>query len=270
MGAFIKVPYEPAYPPIRELFRPDIGYTLCSSDLDRADVQVVAWDSNCAGLKAILKEGLDLHLANAAGMFKLDITLDRLRDPAQVELLSARYKTQRQLAKNGCHLINYAGGDQTLAITLGISLRQAAEFREKYLILYPEIEDWHRRIFRQLVRDQRVHNAWGYHRIYFGRITDNLIKEAAAWIGQSTVAITINKCWEALENAVPEPDCEVLLQVHDELIYQVLTAKFKRLKPAIYKAFHSVVIPYEDPLTIPAGLKTSLQSWGNAKPESWS
>jgi len=55
-----------------------------------------------------------------------------------------------------------------------------------------------------------------------------------------------------------------LLQVHDSLAGQFPTIQrdycLKRMKEEA-----RIVIPYEDPLVIPVGLKTSLTSWGDCK-----
>jgi DNA polymerase-1 len=259
-------PIDVTYPPIRKIFIPDPGYTLCASDLDRADAQVVAWDSGCETLKALLKEGLDIHLYNAGLIFNLDISFEQLRDPARVSELEKLYAPQRQLTKAGVHATNYLVHEKTLASTLGISISEAAAFKKTYFQKYPEIKSWHERVWLDLLRDGKVTNAFGYHIYHFGRLSDSDLKNYVAWIPQSTVALTINHGWDQLEELVPV--AVVLLQVHDELIYQIPTTELQSLKPTIRKAFR-VRIPYPDPLFIPAGLKTSTVSWGDVRTESW-
>jgi DNA polymerase-1 len=249
------------------MFTPDPGYTLCASDLDRADLQVVAWDSGCEALKTILKEGLDVHLYNVGVYFKKDITFDQLRDPERVRGLMKLYGDLRNTkAKAGQHALNYLVHVKTLSTMLGVSISEATEIHNKHFSMYPEIKEWHQKLWLDLLRENRVRNPFGYHIIHFGRLSENDLKDYVAWIPQSTVAITINKCWAQLEEMVSE--ALVLLQVHDELIYQVPTAKLQVLKPKIREAFR-VRIPYPDPLFIPAGLKTSTVSWGDAREEGW-
>jgi len=156
--------------------------------------------------------------------------------------------------------------EKTLAKTLSITISEAARFKRTYFSKYPEIKSWHERIWLDLLRDGKVSNAFGYHIYHFGRLTENDLKNYVAWIPQSTVALTINKCWARLEDTVAE--AIVLLQVHDELIYQIPSVSLPHLKPSIREAFH-IRIPYPDPLYIPAGLKTSTKSWGDVKTESW-
>jgi DNA polymerase-1 len=259
-------PYKARFPNVREIFVPDPGYILCASDLDRADLQVVAWDSGCTLLKQLLKEGLDVHLYNAGHAYNLDISLDRLRDPAEVDLLSVQYKRERNLAKAGGHATNYLVHAATLATHLGVTEPEAQAFIDNHFARYPEIRDWHKRVWHEILTEQCTRNAFGFVSRYFDRITEKTLGEAVAWIPQSTVGLIINKAWERMDHLVPA--AEVLLQVHDELIYQVPEDSLAELKPALKESFQ-VVVPYEDPLIIPAGLKTSSRSWAHVKSTSW-
>ena len=61
-----------------------------------------------------------------------------------------------------------------------------------------------------------------------------------------------------------EPRIDVLIQVHDSLVGQFDKALLAEMLPII-KRHLSVVVPYDDPLIIPIGVKTSEVSWGNCK-----
>jgi hypothetical protein len=54
---------------------------------------------------------------------------------------------------------------------------------------------------------------------------------------------------------------QVLLQVHDSLAGQFLTHQANKLLPLI-RQHSQIIVPYEDPLIIPVGIKTSTVSWG--------
>jgi DNA polymerase-1 len=262
----VQHPFVAEFPNVREMFTPDPGYTLCATDLDRADLQVVAWDSGCETIKQLLKEGLDVHLYNAGRAFHLDIPIDRLRDPDEATLLAKRHKKERNRAKAGGHATNYIVQAKRLSEVLGITEQEAQDFIDWYFGEYPEIKEWHQRIWHEICVNQYITNAFGYVSRYFNRINDATLREAVAWIPQSTVGLTINKAWDQLELA--SPVVQVILQVHDELIYQVPTNLLQSLKPTLKSAFN-VRIPYDDPLVIPAGLKTSTISWGHVENESW-
>lgn len=92
-------------PNVRKLFIPDTGYTFFDMDLDRADLQVVVWESGEEELKAALRLGVDMHLLNA-------YTLANRTLPDLAELVEGHprylehrvpYKKERQLAKSFIH-----------------------------------------------------------------------------------------------------------------------------------------------------------------------
>lgn len=60
----------PKCPNVKELFRPDPGYILWDADLEQADAQIVAWESDDDILKEIFRDpNLDLHTENAKMIF---------------------------------------------------------------------------------------------------------------------------------------------------------------------------------------------------------
>lgn len=126
---------------------------------------------------------------------------------------------------------------------------------------HPGIKTWHDRVEDQIKRFRFVENRFGYRWYIFDRL-DAILPEAIAWIPQSTVSIVINRIWMNIYEQLPE--VEVLLQVHDSLCGQFLTSQKETLLPKIKNAGR-VTIPYEDPLVIPFGLKTSEVSWGEVK-----
>lgn len=92
-------------PNVRNTFIPDPGYTIFDIDLDRADLQVVVWEADDIDLKRQLRLGVDLHVMNG-------ILLAGKEPPPEDELIEshpnyaehkARYKAERQLAKNFVH-----------------------------------------------------------------------------------------------------------------------------------------------------------------------
>lgn len=223
-------------PNVRKIFIPDAGFTFFDLDLDRADLQVVVWEANDQELKAMLRENVDIHTENAKVL-----------------------GISRQLAKSWVHGTNYGGGPRTMAINCGLTVREAEAMQQRWFGAHPGIKSWHTRVEKQLHTKRFVENRYGFRRFYFDRI-EGMLPEALAWIPQSTVAITINKTWLNIHNNLP--DVQVLLQVHDSLAGQMPTHMVQSLLPQI-KHQAAIIIPYEEPLTIPIGIKTSATSWGD-------
>ena len=240
-------------PNIRKLFIPDVGCTIFDCDLSGADAQVVAWEADAKLLKQLFREKVKIHAFNARELYGNDAGPDGKREP---------YYSR---TKQGGHLSNYGGTPRTLAATIGISVHEAERFQHRWFELHPEIRGWHRRIESELQTRRFIRNKFGYRRFYFGRV-EELLPEALAWIPQSTVACVTNRAWEAIDREVHE--VAVLLQVHDSLVGQYLTRCEERLLATMYPIMQ-ITVPYDDPLIIPWGLKTSTRSWGDTEERKW-
>jgi DNA polymerase I-like protein with 3'-5' exonuclease and polymerase domains len=230
-------------------------------DLDRADLQVVVWEADDAALKLALRMGVDMHCMNAVDIYRIKgIPIDELVEshPNYPERRGQIGYERRQAAKTGVHAVDYACKERTLAIALGSTVKEAAKFIDDWFAAHPGIKRWHERTEAQLHTKHCVENRYGYRRFYFDRV-EGMLPEALAWVPQSTVAITINKIWHNIYHHLPE--VQVLLQVHDSLAGQ-----FPRGYPiANILPYTRIQIPYEDPLIIPVGFKTSDVSWGDCQ-----
>lgn len=248
-------------PNVRKLFIPDQGYTFFDMDLDRADMQVVVWEADDPELKAALRKGVDMHLLNAITLAGRDLPdMDWLVEGhSEYDKVRSQYKKERQLAKSFIHGTNYGGGPRTMAIAAGITVAQAERFQKMYFGKYPGIKDWHKRTEEQLRTQRFVSNKFGYRRYYFDR-TDGLLPEALAWVPQSTVGCYINRVWMNIYENIPE--VMVLLQVHDSLAGQFPTHKKDSIMARMQVEARKVIVPYDEPLLIPTGIKTSNESWG--------
>ncbi len=239
-GAFSKDPDALVLPNIRSIFIPDPGMTFFDMDLDRADLQVVAWESGEEEFKQMLREGVDMHTENAKAL-----------------------NISRQLAKSWVHGTNYGGGPRTMAKNCGLTIHAAESMRKRWFAIHPGIHAWHIRTENMLRTKRYVENKFGYRRYYFDRV-EGLLPEALAWVPQSTVACVINRAWLNIFNTLGDRGrgpVEILLQVHDSLAGQMPTNQADKLLPLI-KSAAEIRIPYDDPLIIPTGIKTSTQSWG--------
>jgi DNA polymerase-1 len=260
-GVEAKEPEDLELPNIRLMYIPDPGYEFFDMDLDRADLQVVVWESDEEELKAALRLGVDMHLLNA-------YTLAERNLPPLEELVEGHpkypdwripYKKERQLAKSFIHGTNYGGKPNTMSKAAGVTVHQADKFQKIYFSRYPGIKKWHERIQTEINLRRFVTNKFGYRRFYFDR-PEGILPEALAWIPQSTVACVINRAWMNIHNNLQE--VQVLLQVHDSLAGQIpLHLHDWALKRMREEA--RIVVPYSDPLIIPVGIKTSTSSWGD-------
>lgn len=247
-------------PNVRKLIIPDQGFEIASVDLTGADAQTIAWEAGDEDLKTVFKENkIKIHAHNAMRMW-----------PQQCK--TGYEQPYYDLIRTGVHLVNYVGGVDALAAALGVPKWEANSFIEMWFDLHPSIPELHERIQYDLSRTRAIYNKFGYRRFYFDRI-EGLLPQAVAWLGQSTTACVTNRALVRYESHdrgqfVRDLSIESLLQVHDELVFQypiryrhdVLT----QIKPLIH-----ITVPYDDPLIIPWGLKTSLKSWGECEKRNW-
>lgn len=244
-------------PNVRRLFKPDKGMILCDVDLSGADAQVVAWEANDNDLKQAFRNRVDVHNKNGFDVFGPSY------NPSA---RSARKGTVRDELKAAVHGTNYAGGIRTISKDLGWTGEQVNGFQRKWFELHPGIKEWHKRTERDLQTTRRVENKFGYRIIYFDR-PDNLLPKGLAWIPQSTIAGVCARAAVSLSRKVLWAD--ILLQVHDSLVFQIPVSRANRISLQEIRESISIPIPYQDPLTIPWGLALSERSWGDIAKKRW-
>lgn len=236
-------------PSIRRLILPDEGMTLVDADLERADAQFVAWEADEPELKHIFQTGLDIYTDEATWLY----------GPTRS---NSESRERRQRLKSVVHACNYAGKGRTLASTAGVTVAKMEEWiNKRWYGRFPGVPKWHKRVERRLRYERQVKNVWGFRRFYFDDV-DKVLPQALAWLGQSGVAVVINKAMLRIRAEVPAS--QILLQVHDSLLQQVPTDRVEELVPVIMEKM-KIVVPYDDPLVIPVSVKRSDVSWGDVK-----
>lgn len=242
-------------PNIRKIFVPDKGYMIYDADLKGADGQVVAWEANDPELKQWLADGTDMHVKHGIEVGEDDRFL-RL-DPNSYEWHAAR-----QEYKHATHAVHYGASEYAIARhpSIGWTTAKARRYKFRYFQRRPGLKEWQDRTQTDLNLHRTVWNKFGYRIIYFDRV-DNLLPQALAWVPQSTVALTCFK--GALQFRKACPWAEILLQVHDSLVFQVPFAHADRIDDI--RRYLSIPVPYDEPLIIPWGLARSEKSWGDCE-----
>lgn len=237
-------------PNLRSTIVPDYGCTFFDCDLKKADLQVVAWEAEDEKLKQMLREGVDIHSENAKELFG-------------IKEVTPQYYLK---GKTFVHLTNYVGKARTCASKCGITVHQADLLQRRWFQIHPGIKEWHQQIGAQLLATRTIHNKFGYRRIYFDRI-EGVLKDALAWIPQSSVAILISLIQMAMDNDLGDM-VEIQLQGHDSVAGQYRTKDEAIVLPRMLAASR-IAIPYPDPLYIPLELATSTSSWGECEKRPW-
>lgn len=240
-------------PDVRTMFIPDEGYEWFDVDLSKADLRTVVWESDCREMKAMLAEGRDPYIETARE-FHRDPTIKKYNADGT---LNKKYDDFKKFG----HGTHFLGTPQGLAQRIGLTVHEATRTQAWYFGKYPAIKKWQEAFCEEVRRTHRVQNRFGYTFDFFGRIDDSTFREAIAWVPQSTTGCVINRIWMNIHDRYSEL-LEVLMQVHDSLDGQFRIEDRERARAAIEECGR-VVIPYEEPLIIPIGIKTSTKSWGD-------
>lgn len=235
-------------PNVRRLFIPDPGMTMFDTDLDSADLRIVAWESDCKWLKEQFRTGQKPYVS-------------MMKEYYQDDSITKHHKSY-PMFKSTAHGSNYLGTADGMAPRIGLDPKQVQKLQNWYFNLCPEVVKWQNDVKKQVEGRRYIQNVFGYRMYIFDRIQQSTFNEAVAWIPQSSVACLINRVWDNLDRNMPE--CEILIQVHDSLVGQFETHLGDWAERRIIEE-SQVVLPYDDPLIIPMGIATSSESWGHCK-----
>ncbi|MGL4958681.1 MAG: DNA polymerase, partial [Plesiomonas sp.] len=187
-----------------------------AADYSQIELRIMAHLSGDQGLLKAFSEGVDIHRATAAEVFGLD------RDKVSAD--------QRRSAKAINFGLIYGMSAFGLARQLGIGRNEAQRYMDLYFERYPGVLD-----YMESTRTQAT--AQGYVETLFGRrlqLPDinarNGIRRKAAERAainapmQGTAADIIKKAMLAVDQwlrATPELGVRLLMQVHDELVFEI-------------------------------------------------
>lgn len=237
-------------PNVRKMFIPDPGYTMFEADLKGADAQVVAKEAGDLQLLADFKNKADIYSIEAAYAW----------DNKWNSFSTTQKKEQRQHFKICVHGTDYGASAKTLSANTTVPLSVVERFQTHWFTLHPGVKTWQKRTEANLYLNRQARNPFGYRIIYFDRL-EGLLPQALAWIPQSTVAETCFRGILQLEEKCPW--IEVLLQVHDSVVFQVEWRHAQRIEEMQNALLVEIPYPGQDPLVIPWDMKRSEKSWGD-------
>ena len=244
------------------MFIPDPGKVIVDADLSGADAQVVAWEADDAKLKAAFRAGQSVHLMNGEDLLGKEF----IEAEGHHKNPGTHKGRLYEALKRFVHGTNYLSSARNLSLNpaVGWPVNVCDRHQRRWLDeLHPGIRVWHRRVAEQINKSRTIRNAFGYRIVYFDR-PDSVLTQAVAWGPQSTVA---EVCFRgALQLRTGVPWVELLLQVHDSIVFQIPTHRWGEASTLdTIKKHLSVSVPYPDPLTIQWGIVGSETSWGDCK-----
>ena len=200
---------------IRQAFIAEKGKVLLAADYSQVELRIMAHLSGDEGLCEAFSRGLDVHQATASEIFS--VALDKVEPD------------QRRSAKAINFGLIYGMSAFGLAKQLGIGRAEAREYVERYFQRYPGV--------RRYMDDTRMlASEQGYVETLFGRrlylpdikASNGMLRKAAERTAinapmQGTAADIIKQAMVDIDHwlKVAKLDAMMIMQVHDELVFEV-------------------------------------------------
>lgn len=235
---------------LREAFIAPEGHKLISADYSQIELRLVAFAANDTNMLAAFAAGRDIHRTMAAKMKRK--AFEEVTD------------SERRDAKAVNFGIIYGTSAYGLARNQGISVDEAESVIEKYFDEFPGILNY-------MTNAKAFARKFGFVRTFFGRRiwTPEILSKNKAKAGhaeraainapiQGTAADVIKIAMAKTHGLLHGTKTKLLLQVHDELIFEVPDDEVSQIMPAIVSAMASVGDQVGVPLLVEA--KTG-QNW---------
>ncbi|WP_315728926.1 MULTISPECIES: DNA polymerase I [unclassified Bradyrhizobium] len=222
---------------IRRAFIATPGHKLVSADYSQIELRLLAEIADIPVLKQAFKDGLDIHAMTASEMFGVPI-----KDmPSEV----------RRRAKAINFGIIYGISAFGLANQLGIAREEASAYIKRYFERFPGIRDYMDATKEFCRKNGYVTTLFGrkchYPEIKASNASVRAFNERAAINArlQGTAADIIRRAMTRVEEALAQKklSAQMLLQVHDELIFEVPNEEVEATLPVVQHVMQDAPFP---------------------------
>jgi DNA polymerase-1 len=239
---------------IREAFIAPRGWRVLSADYSQIELRIMAHLSGDPGLNRAFGHDEDVHRATAAEVFGV--------------ARKAVTSEQRRVAKMINFGLMYGMSAHGLAQRLGIGRPEAADYVKRYFERYPGVKTYMEATREQAKRDGYVETLFG-RRLYLEYIhAHNAAQRAGAERAainapmQGTAADIIKRAMIAVDAWLQQrdDDAHMLMQVHDELVFEVRTGAVDAVREGVRKRMEGAA-KLSVPLLVGIGVGAN---WGEA------
>ncbi|MCB1421851.1 MAG: DNA polymerase I [Nitratireductor sp.] len=222
---------------IRTAFVAEKGNKLVSADYSQIELRVLAHIADIPQLRQAFADGLDIHAMTASEMFNVP-----------VEGMDPMVRRRAKAINFG---IIYGISAFGLANQLGIERSEASDYIKKYFERFPGIRDY-------MEETKRICRERGYVETIFGRRAHypdikasnpqmRAFNERAAINApiQGSAADIIRRAMVRMDDAIEDAglSARMLLQVHDELIFEIPEGEVEQSLPVICKVMEDAPFP---------------------------
>ncbi|GAA8009963.1 DNA polymerase I [Helicobacter pylori] len=212
-------------------------YCLLGVDYSQIELRLLAHFSQDKDLMDAFLKGRDIHLETSKALFGGDLA-----------------KEKRSIAKSINFGLVYGMGSKKLSETLSIPLNEAKSYIEAYFKRFPSIKDYLNRMKEEILKTSKAFTLLGRYRVFdFTGANDyirgNYLREGVNAIFQGSASDLLKlgmlKVSERFKN---NPSVRLLLQVHDELIFEIEEKNALELQQEIQRILNDEVYPLRVPL----------------------
>ena len=240
---------------IRKAFVAEKGHVLISADYNQIEMRILADLADVKELKKAFNNNEDIHSLTASQIFNIDI--------------KKVTKDQRRKAKAINFGIIYGISQYGLAKQINVSNHEAEEFLNAYFSKFPEIKIYMDRTIKFCRKSGYVSNIFG-RRSHFININDknynvrNFQERAAINAPiQGSAAELMRLAMIRLSKKLNDQQTKMLLQIHDELIFEAPKEEVKRVSKIIIDEMSSVAKSEQHSFSIPLTVDlNSGDNWG--------
>lgn len=218
---------------IRQAFIAPEGRVILAADYSQIELRLMAHFSGDENLTRAFNEGLDIHTATAAEVLG-----------KAVEEVSA---TERRNAKAINFGLLYGMSAFGLAKQLQMSRNEAQDYIDMYFERYPSVKDYMINTRASAVEHGYVETILG-RKLYTPDInhSNRMVKQGAERAAinaplQGSAADLIKLAMIAVDKVLPKEQAKMLLQVHDELVFEVDADKVADIRQLITDAMQDVL-----------------------------
>ena len=281
---------------IRSAFIPKAGHVFVVVDYEQLEMRLLAHFSQDPNMIDVINRGWDIHTGTAALMFghKYDDIVAALnrkklaaKDP-NVTLTPVEKEMcfSRQSSKSIGFGLNYGEGPKKLAKTLGVSVNEAKALMAKYFEPYPLVQEFIESVhafmldhgvvetilgrprrfhemadIRKLLKNTRRKYLPGTAKKNLARAERQSLNSCVQGSAADVAKMAMIKC--EFDRRLQQLDAQMLLQIHDELIFEVPEENAKEAMRVVCEIMEH---PFDEDLLVPLDVDGGIgAAWSEAK-----